>query len=113
MSEDQQEKAKAEGKPTADFPQIQVWGKTAEYLCRYGRKGSFVAVSGRLETRSYDDRDGRKVYVTEVKADTVEVPGQPREERNEPAYMTGGGTSYTKDDISRDIADQISDDLPF
>ena len=114
MSEDQQEKAKAEGKPTADFPQIQVWGKTAEYLCRYGRKGSFVAVSGRLETRSYDDRDGRKVYVTEVVADELQlVREQPKEDAG-PAYLTGGGNSYTKDQISQDIAaDETNDDLPF
>lgn len=50
------------------FPNIVVWGKTAEVCGKYLHKGSKVAVSGKLTTRSYE-KDGHKVYVTEVVAD--------------------------------------------
>lgn len=113
MSTEQRDKAKAEGKPTADFPQVQVWNHDAEYLCNYGRKGSFVEVDGRITTRSYEDKDGRKVYVTEVAADELKLIREQPKEDTGPAYMTGG-SSYTRDEISQDIAaDSTNDDLPF
>lgn len=51
------------------FPQIVVWGKTAEACGRCLHKGSKVAVSGKLTTRTYDNNQGQKIYVTEVVAD--------------------------------------------
>lgn len=113
MSAEKRDRAKENGEPTADFPLCQVWGHDAEYLCNYGRKGALVEIDGRLTTRSYDDRDGRKVYVTEVVADELQlVREQPKEDAGA-AYLTGGGTSYTKDQVSQDIAAETSDDLPF
>lgn len=114
MSAEKRDAAKANGEPTADFPLCQVWGHDAEYLCSYGHKGSRVEIDGRISTRSYDDRDGRKVYVTEVVADELQlVREQPKEDAGA-AYLTGGGNSYTKDQISQDIAaDEANDDLPF
>ena len=51
------------------FPSIVVWGKAAETCGKCLRKGSQVAISGKLTTRSYDAKDGSKRYVTEVVAD--------------------------------------------
>jgi single-strand DNA-binding protein len=51
------------------YPNIVVWGKSAETCGNCIAKGSKVAVSGKLTTRSYDGKDGKKVYVTEVVAD--------------------------------------------
>jgi single-strand DNA-binding protein len=51
------------------YPNIVVWGKSAETCSNCIAKGSKVAVSGKLTTRSYDGKDGKKVYVTEVVAD--------------------------------------------
>lgn len=53
----------------ADFIPIVVWNKTAESTANYLNKGSQVAISGRIQTRSYDANDGTKRYVTEVVAD--------------------------------------------
>lgn len=113
MSAEKRDRAKENGEPTADFPLCQVWGHDAEYLCNYGRKGALVEIDGRLTTRSYDDRDGRKVYVTEVVADELQLVREQPKEDADAAYLTGGGNSYTKDQVSQDIAAETSDDLPF
>ena len=64
--------------PTADFPDIVAFGKTAEIIEKYAAKGSLVGVTGRLQTRSYE-KDGRKVYVTEVVAERVDLLGRKQE----------------------------------
>ena len=62
---------KQEGQPDADFINIVAWNKTAEFVAKYFTKGQQVAVVGRIQTRNYDDKDGKKVYVTEVVAEEV------------------------------------------
>lgn len=56
----------------ADFINIVMWRKQAETAKKYLTKGSLIAVEGRIQTRNYDGQDGRKVYVTEVVADSFE-----------------------------------------
>lgn len=56
----------------ADFPRVTVFGKTAENCERYLCKGRLVGISGRLQTGSYTDRDGRTVYTTDVIGDRVQ-----------------------------------------
>lgn len=56
----------------ADFISVVIWRKQAENVKKYISKGSLVAVEGRIQTRNYDDKDGKKVYVTEVVADNVQ-----------------------------------------
>lgn len=63
---------KKEGQPEADFINLVIWGKLAENTATYTGKGSLISVSGRIETRSYDNKEGKKVYVTEVVCDEVE-----------------------------------------
>ena len=63
------------GEREADFINIVVWRKQAENCKNYLSKGSQVAVEGRIQTRNYDDKDGKKVYVTEVVADNVQFLG--------------------------------------
>ena len=60
------------GEQKADFPTIVVWGKQAENLNRYQKKGSQIGIVGRIQTRNYDNNEGKKVYVTEVIAENVE-----------------------------------------
>lgn len=62
----------AAGEREADFINIVVWRKQAENVKNYMHKGSQVAIDGRIQTRSYDDTDGKKRYVTEVVADNVQ-----------------------------------------
>lgn len=63
------------GEREADFINIVVWRKQAENCKNYLAKGSQVAIEGRIQTRNYDDKDGKKVYVTEVIADNVQFLG--------------------------------------
>lgn len=62
---------KSEGGPTADFPSVVAFGKTAEFVEKYFHKGQRIGISGRLQTGSYE-KDGTKVYTTDVIAEAVE-----------------------------------------
>ena len=62
----------ANGEREADFINCVVWDKQAENLVKYQKKGNQIAVEGRIQTRNYDDKDGKKVYVTEVIATNVQ-----------------------------------------
>lgn len=59
-------------KEGTDFPRIIVFGKQAENCGKYISKGSKVGITGRIQTGSYEDKEGKKVYTTEVVADRVE-----------------------------------------
>ena len=59
------------GEKSADFIPVVIWGKQAENTAQYMSKGSQIAISGRITTRSYDAKDGTKRYVTEVVADMI------------------------------------------
>ena len=64
----------------ASFPNIVVWDKQAENLAKYQKKGSQIAVDGKLQTRSYENEKGVKVYVTEVVARQIQFLDSKREE---------------------------------
>ena len=64
-----------------DFIRCKVWGRTAENMSKYVRKGHRVGVSGRIETSSYKNRDGATVYTTEVVVESFEFLEPKREER--------------------------------
>ena len=59
------------GEIGADFVQCTLWKRTAENTAQYCRKGSLVGIAGRIQTRYYDNQEGKRVYVTEVVAETV------------------------------------------
>ena len=61
--------------PETDFINVVVWDKQAENVAKYLAKGRQVAVEGRIQTRSYDNNEGKKTYVTEVVANSVEFLG--------------------------------------
>ena len=61
-----------EGERSADFISCTAWGKTAEFISRYFTKGMRIGLSGRIETRSWEDDKGNKRYATEVVAEEVE-----------------------------------------
>lgn len=63
---------KTPGQPDADFIPVVCFGRTAENVNTYLRKGALVGVDGRIQTRSYDNQQGQRVYRTEVIADTVQ-----------------------------------------
>lgn len=63
---------KQDGGPDADFPSCVAWGKTAEFVNKYFHKGMKIGIEGRIQTGSYTNRDGQKVYTTDVVAENVE-----------------------------------------
>lgn len=61
-----------DGNVTADFIPVVTWNKQAENVAKFLAKGRLVAVEGRIQTRNYEDKDGKRVYVTEVVASNVQ-----------------------------------------
>ena len=107
----------------ADFIDVVAWRQTAEFVSRYFRKGSMIAVQGSIQTRNYEDRNGNKRTAVEIVADNVSFCGsqaesgasggaaparyeQPaRPQQSAPAFATGGTGDFS------DIQDD--DELPF
>lgn len=70
------------GEYDADFVLCTLWNKAAENTAKYCTKGSILGVVGKIQTRNYENQDGKKVYVTEVVADSVKfLGGKPSEDR--------------------------------
>ena len=108
-----------DGQNTADFISCVAWNNTAEFLDKYVKKGSLVSIEGRIQTRNYDNKDGNRVYVTEVVAENVRMLGSRNSDRStgnsyddyEPVSSTRTNNDYESQvDVSYDISD---DDLPF
>ena len=102
------------GDREADFIQFQAWRGTADIIAQYCSKGSLIGLTGRIQTRSYDNQQGQRVYVTEVVAESVALlesrnkqQGQGQSQANN-AY-TGNNNPFN-DPNPFDISD---DDLPF
>ena len=98
---------KQEGQPTADFFNIVAWGKQAETICQYLGKGRQIALTGRLQSRSYDAQDGTKKYVTEVILEEFDFIGS---KNDSPAPADGLNSLDLGDDFSL-MADD--DEPPF
>jgi single-strand DNA-binding protein len=102
----------------ADFINCVSWGKQAENLAQYMKKGSQIGVSGRIQTRSYDDNDGKKVYVTEIVADSVQFleskgsnqTGSNQQQNNQQQTNQNQSNPFANDGEPIDISDS---DLPF
>lgn len=71
-------------KDEADFINCVAWGKTAEFISKYFSKGSMIAVVGSIQTRTWDDEDGKRHYVTEVVAEEACFTGERNNSRPEP-----------------------------
>ncbi|MHC1681358.1 MAG: single-stranded DNA-binding protein [Clostridiaceae bacterium] len=83
-----------DGQKEADFIPIVVWGKQAESTANYVSKGKLMGVSGRIQVRNYDAKDGTKRYVTEVVADEVqflEWDSKPESASDKEGYEQFGG----------------------
>jgi len=68
-----------DGTIKADFIPVILWGKKAEVVCKYLKKGNSISLSGRLRTGSYDDKDGNKKYIAEVIAEDFKFVGGRKE----------------------------------
>jgi len=102
-----------DGKREADFINCVIWRQQAENLANWAKKGALIGITGRIQTRSYENQQGQRVYVTEVVADTFQLL-ESRKDRE-----GGQSQGYSQPDFSQqapmnanpmDISD---DDLPF
>lgn len=87
----------------ADFVPVVAWNKTAENIANYMTKGSQLAVSGRIQTRSYEAKDGTKRYVTEVVANEVEFLSKKNGEQQQSDQFVG----------DEDMQPVTDDQIPF
>ncbi|WP_017416790.1 single-stranded DNA-binding protein [Clostridium tunisiense] len=95
---------KKEGQPEADFIPVVVWGKQAESTANHKRKGEQIAVSGRIEVRSYD-KDGERRYTTEIVADEVYFIGSTKNQQDNSNSVPDDyfGSGFKQDDSGEDI----------
>lgn len=99
---------KEDGQQTADFVSCAAFGRTAEFLERYGRKGTKFVLEGRIQTGSYTNRDGQKVYTTDVIAESLEfAESKIQEDPGRMPELPAG------DDGFMNIPDGIDEELPF
>jgi single-strand DNA-binding protein len=106
------------GEREADFIQCVAWRKAGENVANFLRKGNLVGVDGRLQTRSYEGQDGKRVYVTEVVADSVqflEPKGKGTGEQKERNTGQNQANTGVYDDPFADSSISVDDmsDLPF
>lgn len=110
----------ANGERETDFINCQIWRKSAENLANFTHKGSLIGIEGHIQTRTYDNNQGQKVYVTEVVVDNFALL-QPknadagRQDQNQPQAATQnppqqGSDPFGGNNNPIDISDE---DLPF
>lgn len=101
-----------DGEQQADFVQVQVWRKPAENAANFLKKGSLCGVDGRIQTRNFEGQDGKRVYVTEVVADSVQFLEPKRDgQATQSNYQTNNQSQG--DPFSGESTDIRDDDLPF
>ena len=100
----------ANGEREADFINVVVWRERAENCAKYLAKGSKVAVCGQMQTRSYEDKEGNKRYVTEINAEDVEFLGGGNNEAENGKQPPKSGSKNTSVKELKPIED---DGLPF
>ncbi|WP_376767996.1 single-stranded DNA-binding protein [Neobacillus endophyticus] len=113
------------GNVPTDFINCVVWRKPAENVANYLKKGSLAGVDGRIQTRSYDDQSGKKVYVTEVLAETVQFleskgsgneskeSNQGNQDQSPRNNSRNGNQNDTSFDPFANSFDISGEDLPF
>ena len=113
-------KFKREGEPTADFIGCVAFGRAAEFAEKYFRKGTKLVVTGRIQTGSYTNKDGQKVYTTDVvieEQEFAESKNSGNSENNNAAPSnaapSNAAPSSSAGDGFMNIPDGIDEELPF
>jgi single-strand DNA-binding protein len=88
-----------QGEREADFIPVVVWQKQAENCANYIGKGSLVAVDGRLQVRTYDDKEGQRHWVTEVVAENVRFLDKRENSGGQNAGSVGNEVEFNDEDI--------------
>lgn len=104
--------AKKEGEPTADFINCVAFGKTAEFINKYFTKGRRIGITGRIQTGSFTNKDGAKVYTTDVIAETAEFIDSKAEAQGQTQGQTQAQPQGDPMEGFMNL-DLSGDDLPF
>ena len=106
-----------DGQQNADFINCTAWRQQAEFICKYFQKGSMISVVGNLQSRSWENQEGKKQYATDVVVDEVYFTGSRTESHTQ---GDGGFNTQSSDSAFADIdtmgfqaIDGSEDDLPF
>ncbi|MFV0520562.1 MAG: single-stranded DNA-binding protein [Lachnospirales bacterium] len=105
---------KREGEPDADFINCVAFGKTGEFVEKYLKKGMLMSVVGNIRTGSYDDKDGKKVYTTDVVVEEHFFAESKKSDESYDSYepqKTSKPTNNVPDDFN--VSQPVDDDLPF
>ena len=105
---------KRDGEPNADFINCIAFGKTGEFIEKYGYKGTKFVVEGRIQTGSYTNRDGQKVYTTDVVVDNVEFAESKGSAGSDGGFVPADRPSPSQaSDGFMNIPGGIDEELPF
>ena len=103
---------KKDGEQTADFINCVAFGKTGEFIEKYGHKGTKFVVEGRIQTGSYTNKDGQKVYTTDVVVEQVEF-AESKASADGNATGNTSNSNASADTGFMNIPDGIDEELPF
>lgn len=95
-----------------EWHRVVAWRKLAEMVAEYAKKGNRIYVEGKLNTRSWDDKDGNKRYTTEIVADSIQFLGDRNDRNSAPEKKSTPSENDSQADMSEPNVDD-SDDLPF
>ena len=101
----------SDGEQKVDFINCQAWRQTADFLCRYFRKGSSICIVGSVQTRTYTDKNSQQRTVTEVVADEVNFVDSKGENSASVAPNTSNHTTYIPDAYKPNQTEQNSFEL--
>lgn len=102
------------GNRETDFISCQIWRKSAENLANYAHKGSLIGIEGRIQTRTYDNKQGQKIYVTEVIVENFSLlEPKPAQQTDNARVSSNRDTQGTTNQPSGKPIDVNDDDLPF
>ena len=105
---------KRDGEQDADFIGCVVFGKGAEFAEKYLAKGTKIVVTGRIQTGSYTNKDGQRVYTTDVVVEEQEfAESKAASQGNGGGYQNAGSNNSTSGDGFMNIPDGVDEELPF
>ena len=99
------------GERETDFINCAMWRKPAENLANYTKKGSLIGVSGRIQTRNYENEQGQRVYVTEVLAEKFSFLESAKKDDN--GVLSNGGTNTLGVNKNQNSSGNFSNSDPF
>ena len=103
------------GEREADFINVVIWRQQAENLANWAKKGALIGITGRIQTRNYDNQQGQRVYVTEVVADNFQLLESRASREGQPSGGFGGNSapSYGNADSFNQVPNFSRDESPF